>query len=138
MRRLTAFFMFMFFVSILPGPSMFMLSIEKGKVYTERFSLNHIIKAAYSFQTNNSQDMQSSLESCRIFCHRHIQLTRYTIPEKRGGGAGPNIYAGIDFFQTYQAISNSLETRLSHKQPTLNNQLKLPLSPLLQSAVLLI
>ena len=59
-----------------------MLSIEKGKVYTEKFSLNHIIKTAYSSQTKNSQDRQPSLESCRICCHLHIQLTRCAIPEK--------------------------------------------------------
>ena len=138
MRRLAAFFMMIFFASILTGPSTFMLSIERGKVYTEDFNMNHILKAAYSSQTKNSQDMQPSLESCRIFCHRHIQLTRCTIPEKRVVLATAEIHAGVDFLQTYHAILNSLTTRFSPKHSESGSHLKLPISPLLQSSVLLI
>jgi hypothetical protein len=92
-----------------------MLSIEKGKVYTEKFCLNHIIKTAYSSQTKNSQDMQSSLETCRICCHRHILLTRYAIPEESFVPADADRYSGVA-----------------------SGRLKLPLPPLLQSSVLLI
>jgi hypothetical protein len=138
MRRLAAFFMMIFFASILTGPSTFMLSIERGKVFTENFSLNHIMKAAYSSQPKKSQDMQSSLESCRIFCHRHIQLTRCTIPEKRVVLAGADIHAGLDLFQTCNAILNFLATSLSHKQLDSGSRIKLPIPPLLQSSVLLI
>ena len=138
MRRLAAFFMIIFFVSILTGPSTFMLSIERGKVYTESFNLNHILKAAYSSQTKNSQDMQSSLESCRIFCHSHIQLTRCTIPEKRVVLAGADIHAGVDFLQTFHAILNSLATSLSLKHRDSGSHTKLPIASFLQSTVLLI
>jgi hypothetical protein len=117
---------------------MFMLSIEKGKVYTEIYNLNHIIKAAYSSQTKNSQDMQSSIVACRIFCHNHIQLTIYTIPEESFVLAGADIYSGVDFLPTYTAIFNSLATNLSHKQLNSRSRLKLPIPPLLQSSVLLI
>jgi hypothetical protein len=138
MKRLATFLMLMFFASIMTGPSMFMLSIEKGKVYTEKFSLNHIIKTAYSSQTKNSPDRPPTIESCRIFCHRHIQLTRCTIPEKRTVPANADIYAGIDFLPTYAAFFNSLATSLSRKQLDSSGRLKLPLPPLLQSSVLLI
>ena len=138
MRRLAAFFMIIFFVSILTGPSTFMLSIERGKVYTESFNLNHILKAAYSSQTKNSQDMQSSLESCLIFCHRHIQLTRCTIPEKRVVLAGADIHADVDLLRTNHTILNSLTTRFSPKHPEFGSHIKLPISSLLQSSVLLI
>ena len=138
MKRLATFFMLIFFASILTGPSMFMLSIEKGKVYTEKFCLNHIIKTAYSSQTKNSQDMQSSLETCRICCHRHILLTRYAIPEESFVPADADRYSGVDFLPTYTAFFNSLATRLSSKQIASSGRLKLPLPPLLQSSVLLI
>ena len=139
MKRLATFFMLMFFVGILTGPSMFMLSIEKGKVYTEKFSLNHIIKTAYSSQTKNSQDRQPSLESCRTFCHRHIQLTRCAIPEKTTVPANAEIsYSGVEFLPVYAAFFNSLATSLPSKQLDSSGRLKLPLSPLLQSSVLLI
>jgi len=117
---------------------MFMLSIEKGKVYTEIFNLDHIIKAAHSSQTKNSQDMRSSIEACRIFCHRHIQLTICTIREESFVLAGADIYSGVDFLPTYTAIFNSLATNLSHKQLNSRNRLKLPIQPLMQSSVLLI
>ena len=142
MRRLAAFFMMIFFASILSGPSTFMLSIERGKVFTENFSMNHIMNhimmAAYSSQPKKSEDMQSSQESCRIFCHRHIQLTRCTIPEKRVVLAGEDIHAGLDLFQTCNAILNFLATSLSHKQLDSGSPIKLPIPPLLQSSVLLI
>ena len=138
MQRLAAFFMMMFFASILTGPSTFMLSIERGKVYTENFNLNHILKAAYSSRTNNSQDMQASLESCRIFCHRHIQLTRSAIPEKRVVLAGAEMHEGVDLLQTNHAILNSPTTRFSTTHLDSGSHIKLPISPLLQSSVLLI
>ena len=139
MRRLATFFMLVFYASILINPSMFMLSIEKGTVYTEKFSLNHIIKTAYSSQTKNSQDRQPSLESCQIFCHRHIQLTRCAIPEKTTVPANAEIsYSGVEFLPVYAAFFNSLATSFSSKQLDSSGRLKLPLSPLLQSSVLLI
>ena len=138
MKRLATFFMLMFFASILTGPSMFMLSIEKGKVYTEKFCLNHIIKTSYSSQTKNSQDRQPSLESCRICCHRHILLTRCAIPEESFVPADADRYSGVDFLPTYAAFFNSLATPLSSKQLASSGRLKLPLPPLLQSSVLLI
>ena len=137
MRRFVTFFIMIFIASIIAGPSMFMLSIEKGRVYTESFNLDHIIKASYSSQPKNSQDMQSSLEACRIFCHRHIILTRDSIPEELFVLAPRDIYSDVDFLPTYTAF-NSLGTSLSHKQFDSSSRLKLPIPPLLQASVLLI
>ena len=137
MRRFAAFFMIIFFASILAGPSMFMLSIEGGKIYTEKLSLNHIIKTAYSSWTKNSQDLQSSLEPCRIFWHRHIQLTGCAIPEKRVVFAGPDVYAGIDFLPP-SVVFNTLPATLSRKQFDSIGCLKLPIPTLLQTSVLLV
>jgi len=130
--------MFILFASLIAGPSMFMLSIEKDKVYTERYSLNHILKAAYSSQPKNSQDMQSSLESCQIFCHRHIQLTSYAIPEESFVPIGADIYSDADFMPTYPSFSGSLATISSPIKLDSGSLLKLPIPPLLQSSVLLI
>jgi hypothetical protein len=128
MKRLATFFMLMFFASILTDPSMFMMNIERGKVYTEKFSLNHIIKPAYSSPAINSQNTLSNPGSCRFLFHRHFQLTRYAIPEKRAVLAGAKThYVDIEFLPTYPAFSNSLTTINSKKQLDYSNRLKLPI-----------
>jgi hypothetical protein len=131
--------MLIFFASTLAGPSMHMLSIEKGKVYTESFSLNHIIKSFCSSATENCKVIQATFGSSRNLAHRHIKLTVSTIPEKRFFPTGLVIfYTGSDFLPTYQAISH-LTALLSYKKHfQQSGQLKLPIPPLLQSSVLLI
>ena len=136
MQRLAAFIMFIFFASILTGPSKFMLSIEKGNVYTEKFSLGHIIKAAYSPPAIKALAMQSDLGTCRFLCHRHIKLTICTIPEESFVPVAPDI-SDVDFLPVHTAFI-SPGTNLSQKQLDSSSRLKLPISTLLRSPVLLI
>jgi hypothetical protein len=138
MRRFAAFFMFIFFASIIAGPSMFMLSIEKGKVYTERFCINHILKTSYSSQPKNSQHMRPSLGAPLNFYHHHIQLTRYAIPEESFVPVREGIYSNADFMPTYHSLSGSLATISSPIQLDSGSRLELPIPPLLQSSLLLI
>lgn len=134
MKRLAAFFILICFSATFLSSSMFMLSIEGGEVYTENFSLDHIIKAASS-----PQDKQSGFDSCRYLCHRHILLKKCFIPEEITVPAGAMIfYAGHDFLKSSLAIASSLASSFSRKLFGYSNRLKLPISPLLQSSVLLI
>jgi hypothetical protein len=60
--------------------------------------------------------------------HRHFQLTRYAIPEKRAVLAGAKThYVDIEFLPTYPAYSNSLTTINSKKQLDYSNRLTLPI-----------
>ena len=84
MRRLAIVFILIFFSGMLPGQSVFMLSMEKGRVYVERFSLGHIMKAESIYKSKPKKSYENQVVSgfSLHLTHRHIKLTSCTIPEK--------------------------------------------------------
>jgi hypothetical protein len=138
MRRLVTLLLLVFFASTQTSPSMSMLSIEKGRVYTEGYNLCHIIKAAYSSTATNSQDKYPCFGCSSFLSHRHVQLSRYIIPENPTASTIAPVFPIIDFFPVYQAVSSSLAASPSPKHLGLSKRLKLSITPLLQSSVLLI
>ena len=83
MKRLESILILLFFIGALGHSSVFMLSIEEGKVYTEKFNLTHILK--YNCCSSTTEDLDDDHRmsgSCHNFSHNHIQLTQYSIPEE--------------------------------------------------------
>jgi hypothetical protein len=115
-----------------------MLSIEKGRVYVESYNLNHLLKASSSSPVRNPDNSQPVNGSGRYLSHRHIQLTQYTIPENLNASAIAGLFSSIDFSPVYPAFFTFLQENSFQKQLGLCKKLKLPISPLLQSSVLLI
>lgn len=139
MRRLTIFFMLICLSAALSNNTMFMLSIERGKVYTENFSLNHIMRATSSHHSNKNQEFSIGVNSSRTCCHNHIKLSVYTIPEIKFLVAGPeSSHATGGFLPAYPAVSNLLAATLVQKQLLHTDLSNMPIAPLLQSSVLLI
>ena len=138
MKKLAAFFLLIFFANTLYGHSMFMLSIEKGNVYTENYNLNHLLTATYSSSANNPSKIQPVCGSGHFLSHRHVQLARYTIPEKLNASAGAATFSRIDSFPANPALFTSLPENFFPQKFGLFKQLKFPIAPLLQSSVLLI
>lgn len=138
MRRFTVFFILICFAATFFTNSVFMLSIERGKVYTENYNLSHIIKAAYSSTASSSRNPMSGVSSCRFLCHRHIKVTKDTIPEKHTDSTGVKASASVYYLPAYSSFFSTLTTDLSKKQFDLNGHLKRPITSLLQSPVLLI
>jgi hypothetical protein len=139
MRRPAILIILVFFANALTGFSMFMLSIEKGRVYVEPYSLGHILKTAKSLQAENKQTRQPELGSYRYLSHDHIQLTTITIPERRNKLRGATLsHRGIDSLPTSQMGPTSSQTASSSISIYFPDRLKLPIPPLLQSSVLLI
>ena len=139
MQRYAILIILAFFANTLTGSSLFMLSIEKGKVHVEPYSLYHIIKTLKSPQAKNNQPRQPELGSCRYLSHDHFQLTAIAIPEKRKNfPAATQSHNGITLFPTSGINSVFLQTASSSKSIYFPDRLKLPIPPLLQSSVLLI
>ena len=83
MKKLSAFFLVLFFLSSLPCNSMQMLSIEKGKVYIDDYSLSHILQES-NFSINQTlSDSFQSVNSNRLCQHLHIILTKTCLDEKQ-------------------------------------------------------
>ena len=138
MKKLATLFLLIFFANTLYGHSMFMLSIEKGNVYTENYNLNHLLTATYSSSANNPSKIQPVCGSGQFLSHRHVQLARYTIPEKLNASAGAATFSSIDSFPANPALFTSLPENFFPLKFGLFKQLKFPIAPLLQSSVLLI
>lgn len=138
MRRLPIFLLMLFLVNTLSGHSMLMLSIEKGRVYAEKYNLNHVLKATYSSPARYSDNIQPVYGPGLHLNHRHVQLTRYAIPENLNASAIAGVFSSIDRWLAYPAFSSSLVASPSQKQLSPSKRLKLPITPLLQSSVLLI
>jgi hypothetical protein len=138
MRRLARLFLLLFFANTLSGHSMFMLSIEKGRVYAESYNLNHVLKASSSSPVRNPDNSEPVYGSGRYLSHRHIQLTQYTIPENLNALSEAVLFSSSACVPPYPAFSSSLAASFSQEQLSPGNQLKLPITPLLQSSVLLI
>ncbi len=139
MRRLSTLLVLICFAATFLSNSIFMLSIENENVYTEIYNLSHIIQATSSYPAENYDSKQEVLGSCRYLKHRHIKLTRCSIPEDRFIPAGAYfIYANLDFFPTSPAFSSSSVLTLTNKKFDPGRILKLPISPLQQSSILLI
>jgi hypothetical protein len=80
-----------------------MLSIESGDVYTESYSLSHMMTAAFS-----PQNKQSGFGFCRYLSHRHILLTKCAIPEEKTSSPPAELfYGGNNFLPTFPAIVSS-------------------------------
>lgn len=75
MRKLAALLVLICFCSMpATGKSMQMFSIEKGSVYTENFSLNHLLVSEYiGFCGSCSQEF-NSLAPFRNYNHSHVVL----------------------------------------------------------------
>lgn len=138
MRSLASLFLLLFFANTLSGHSMLMLSIEKGRVYAESYNLNHVLKASSSSPVRNPDNSQPVYGPGRYFSHRHVQLTKYTIPENLNASAITGLFSSIDFSPVYPVFFTFLRENSFQKQLCLCKRLKLPISPLLQSSVLLI
>lgn len=117
---------------------MFMLSIEKGRVYAENYNLSHVLKAAYSSPAKNPDNIQPVYGPGLYLNHRHVQLTRYAIPENLDASAIAGLFSSIDYLAAYPASSGSLKASPFQKQLGFCKRLKLPIAPLLQSSALLI
>ena len=112
-----------------------MLSIENGKVYTERYSLCHILNKATIGSNKILSGSLQGFNSRRIYQHSHVVLTKSCLHEKQD----------IDNIRlAYNASLSNLASNLSlsssnllAKHPKLHNKpIKIP--PLLQTTVLLI
>ena len=80
--------MLLFFVATLPVMSMFMLSIEKGVVYTENYDLNHIItKSSITSPSKCKLKALKGTNSPAPVNHTHVILTNFFIPEDAGNEA---------------------------------------------------
>ena len=139
MRRLAISFVLLCFAATFLSNSMFMLSIERGRVHTESFNLNHIINSTHSFTPENIEDRHVDIGNSRFLSHLHIQLSRYSIPGKRGAAVGPELsLAESDLFPPSAVFAGSLPVSLSKMKSVYGSRLKLPISPLQQSSALLI
>ena len=136
MKKLATLLLLIFFANTLYGHSMFMLSIEKGNVYTENYNLNHLLTATYSSSANNPSKIQPVCGSGQFLSHRHVQLARYTIPEKLNASAGAATFSSIDSFPANPVLFTSLHEIFFQKQLVFFKQLKFPFTPLSQSSVL--
>ena len=138
MRRLITLLLLVFFASTQTSPSMFMLSIEKGRVYTEGYNLCHIIKATYSSPASNPDKLHPVYGSGQHLRHSHVQLTRYTIPENPTASGIAAMFSSIDIFAVHPVFSVSRKISPFPKQLFFSWRLKLPITTLLQSSILLI
>jgi hypothetical protein len=131
-------FILIFFSGMLPGQSVFMLSMEKGRIFVERFSLSHIMKNESVSKQKKSYENQVVSGFSLHLTHRHIKLTSCTIPEKEVELSGAGIqYANIAI------LLFSLVSLQSGKVVSLSKlreiaTLKLPIASLQQATVLLI
>ena len=137
MRKLATYFLLIFFANTLYGHSVFMLSIEKGDVYTENYNLSHLLKATFSSCAKNPNKIQPVYGPGQFLNHHHVQLTRYTIPENLNSSTESVGLSNIDPLPAYPAFSNSIPGPLQ-KLLSLSRLFKIPLVLLLQSSVLLI
>ena len=138
MERLATFFILIFFAITMAGPSMFMLSLEKGRVYAEYYSPPHVIKSACPPPACSSQGNRTGCGSEPYLRHRHIQLPKDTITVQLPASFDAPVISGIPFFPPYPALDSSPGQNTSFSQLNLTRQLKLPLIRLLQSSALLI
>lgn len=139
MRRFSIFFMLFCFTVTLSSNSMFMLSIERGRVYTESFSITHMLKTAISSPAQKSHEKKAEFSPRCFLCHNHVKLTSYTIPEKKVTSLGAEInYTDVDFLRAYPALDHSLvkDPAKNYLDHGIRSKLSIPL--LLQSSVLLI
>ena len=134
MQRAAILLILVFFSGTLSGYSQFMFSLEQGRAYSERFSLSHILQAAYS-AVSQLQAGQAGINSRCHPRHHHILLSNSTIPEKQNFLSGPEeLYAHIQSFPP--AFSVLSATLSSEKKIHLARRLKFPLSALDRSKVL--
>ena len=139
MRRFATFFMLFCFALTLSSNSMFMLSIERGRVYTESFSITHMLKTAISSPIQKPHEKKAELSPRCFLCHNHVKLTNYTIPEKKVTSLGAEInYTDVDFLRAYPALDHSLVEDPAKNYLDHRIRYKLPIPPLQQSSVLLI
>jgi len=116
-----------------------MLSIEHGRVYTESFSINHMMKTGAASPTKNADGEQSGFATGCFLCHNHIKLTSYTIPEKKVTPKAAKVfYDGIGFLPTYPTLAHSTAPDLSIQQLAADIRSRLPIPSLQQTSVLLI
>ena len=134
MRRSAIFFIMTFLVSIFPNHSMFMLSIEKGKVYTERYNLVHFINMP---SVVGIEDKHSTIGQRCNLCHYHLLLSLYILPENQTLSSNSVSLAAIDFLPPYHPVEVLLRQNHRTNKPVHDNLLKLPIPPLQQSSVLL-
>ena len=139
MRRLAIIFILIFFSGMLPGQSVFMLSMEKGRVYVERFSLDHIMKTESLSKQKKSYENQAVFGSSLHLGHRHIKLTSCTIPEKEVELSGAGIQYTTPAVPSLSLVSlQSGKVVSSLKLPDIAIMLKRPIASLHQTTVLLI
>jgi hypothetical protein len=138
MKKLAAFYLLIFFANTLCGHSMFMLSIEKGDVYTECYNLNHILKSAYSLPEKNPDKTRPVYGSGRFLSHHHIQLSKNAIPESPHASNHGLIFSGIDSLPAYPAFPGFFPASPLQKLFSPSRLLKIPFTPLSQASVLLI
>ena len=82
MKTITACLLLSIFMTILPSVSSVMLSIEKGIVHTENFSLNHIItNSSFHPPAKPSNPIPENFASHTSVNHFHVILTNFFIPE---------------------------------------------------------
>lgn len=137
MKKAASILILVFFICTLSRPSLFMLSIEKGKVYTECYCLDHIIKASCcSSLSHNPYHIYSTRDDWYILSHRHVQLISFTIPEETKSFAdyktldAGNYFSCLTFAHPFSKPYFSAET--------INARLKYPFTTLKQTLVLLI
>lgn len=75
MRRLAALLLLICFTATpVTGKSMQMFSIERGNVYAENFSLNHILKYASTGSCPINHENHARLAPVRNYNHSHVIL----------------------------------------------------------------
>jgi hypothetical protein len=133
MKIAVTLFLFLFFLpSLSCCNSMQMLSIENGKVYTERYSLCHILNITTKGSSQILSDSLQSFNSNRMHQHSHVVLTKSCLHEEQ------------DIDNIILAYNTNLDSNLSITSSNLfakhhklhNKPIKIP--PLLQTTVLLI
>ena len=83
MKSLAILLQVFFFAATLVNSSMFMLSIEKGHVYTENFNLSHIVQQSNARQDRAAAPRQHGVDPCRNLCHLHVLISKIFIPESQ-------------------------------------------------------
>ncbi|MDX1776023.1 MAG: hypothetical protein R3297_05545 [Desulfobulbales bacterium] len=133
MRELALLLILIFFSATLPGNAMFMFSIEQGEVHAESFSLNHILKAACP-----AMDTEPGFGTSRNLSHRHILLSNSVVQEDTAVPVPAQIETGKNSPPASSALGNSSAKKSSDLFLGSRSRLKLPISSLHQSTVLLI
>ena len=138
MRRLATVFILIFFSGMLPGQSVFMLSMEKGRIFVERFSLSHIMKNESVSKQKNSYEIQVVSGFSLHLSHLHIKLTSFTIPEKEVELSGAGIQYASIAIPLFSLVSLQSGKVVPSSKLREIATLKLPITSLQQATVLLI